>query len=178
MPAFVETPLDGCRRSRDLDAEGLEQIGAAAAARGAPVAMFGHPYARRRQHQCGHGGDVERVRSVSPGAARVEYRIERTTQLHRARPHRPREPDDFRRTLPFHREADQEAGHLRRLRPAIHDGLHRVSRLIDRQVDPPLELVDQAGEHSSSRKLRRILRPSPVRTDSGWNCTPCTGHER
>ena len=44
-----------------------------------------------------------------------------------------------------------------------------------RQILVPLQLFDQRGEHHSSRKFRRICRPSPVRTDSGWNCTPCTG---
>ena len=29
-----------------------------------------------------------------------------------------------------------------------------------------------------SRKFRRMCWPSPVRIDSGWNCTPCTGQRR
>ena len=30
----------------------------------------------------------------------------------------------------------------------------------------------------NSRKLRSIRRPAGVNTDSGWNCTPCTGSSR
>ena len=64
------------RRRRDVDAERLEQVGAAAAARHRPVAMLGDAHAARGQHQRGDGRDIERVRSVAAGAAGVEHRME------------------------------------------------------------------------------------------------------
>ncbi len=89
-----------------------------------------------------------------------------------ARAHRPREAHDFRRTLPFHRQRDQETGDLRRLGAAFHDLVHGCRRLLHGEVLTALQLLDEGGEHHSSRKLRRSFRPSPVSTDSGWNCTP------
>ena len=56
---------------------------------------------------------------------------------------------------------------------------HRRGRLgLGRGPPCRCSFSSSAGEHHSSRKLRRSRRPSSVRIDSGWNCTPCIGHSR
>ena len=172
MPASLQAALDDGGRRGDVDAERLEEIGAAASAGHRAVAVLGDLDAAGGDHERRHGRDVERVRAIAAGAAGIEDVGVLPRQPGRPRAHGPREADDLGRTLALHRQRDQEPGNLRRLRAAFHDLVHGRRRLLDGEVLTPLQLLDQRGEHHISRKLRRSLRPSPVRTDSGWNCTP------
>src|SRR5262249_891438 len=96
----------------------------------------------------------------------------------RPRSHRPRQADDLVRPLSFHCQADEQPRDLRRLRLAVHDRFHRAGRLVFRQIDAALELVQQRWERDhepSSRKLRRIWRPPPVGAERGWTGPPGIG---
>ena len=179
-PGLVQASLDDRRLGGDVHAERLEQVRAAAPARHRPVAVLRHADPARREHERGDGRDVERVGAIAARAARVEHRRVIAGQPRRAPAHRPGQPDDLRGPLAFHRERDEQAGDLRRLRAPFHDLFHGARRLVHREVLAPLQLFDQFGKHhrSSSRKLRRSCLPSPVSTDSGWNCTPWTGNVR
>ena len=175
---LLQAALDHRRRGADVDAKRLEEIGAAASAGHRPVAVFRDPDAAGRDDKRRDGRDVERVRAVAAGATRIEDVRELPRQARRPRAHGTRQPDDLGRTLTLHREADEQTRNLRALRAAFHDLFHRRGRFLDREVLSTLELFEERGEHQISRKLRRSLRPSFVRTDSGWNCTPWMGYWR
>ena len=181
-PRFSEAAFDDGRRSGDPDAERLEHIGAAALARNRAVAVLRDAETRARQHQRDRRGDVEGTGTVAAGAAGVEHVVEPPGERHRVRPHRARQADDFRGALAFHREADEQRRDLRLGRAAFHDLGHRGRGLLAREVLAPHQLLDECGKHRAyprrSTKLRRMRRPSPVRIDSGWNWTPCTGSVR
>ena len=114
---LVEAALDDRRRRGDVDAERLEHVGAAAAARHRPVAVLGDAHAARRDDQRRDRRDVERARIDRRRCRRCRTRgANGLRQRHRARAHRPREADDLGRPLALHRQADQQAGDLRRLR--------------------------------------------------------------
>ena len=90
-----------------------------------------------------------------------------------------READELVGPFALHRQADQQPGNLCRRSLPAHDHGHCRRRLRLRQILVPTESFDQLGEHHlSSRKFLRSWRPSGVSTDSGWNCTPCTGQAR
>src|SRR6476661_982856 len=96
------------------------------------------------------------------------------------RAHGPRETDDLLGPLTLHRQADEQGRELRGSRLARHHEIHGRSGLVGRQVLVPRQLHQQVGQHGvlvylPSRKLRSMRRPSDVRTDSGWNWTPCSG---
>ena len=78
-------------------------------------------------------------------------------QLRRPRAHRPRQADDLGGPLALHRQADEQAGDLRRLRPAVHDLVHRRRRLLHGEVLPPLQLLDQRGEHAQLQEIAQEL---------------------
>ena len=94
-------------------------------------------------------------------------------QLHGVGAHRLGEPDDFRRPLAFHRQADQQRADLRRRRLAAHDGAHRLGRLVDREVLAPHQFFQQPGMFMFARgrhtfkKFRSRCCPSRVMIDSG-----------
>jgi phenylalanyl-tRNA synthetase beta chain len=68
----------------------------------------------------------------------------------------------------FHRQADEQAGDVRRRRAPLHHFGHRGRGFLGRQILLPRQFFDQCLEHHrSSRKLRRMCLPSPVRIDSG-----------
>ena len=104
-------------------------------------------------HQRRDRGDVERVRAIAAGPARVEHRRVGARQLRRPVAHRPREADDLGGPLPFHAERDEKPGDLRRLRAPFHDLAHRGSGLVDAEVLPAVKLFEQRSKHHSSRKF-------------------------
>jgi hypothetical protein len=167
-----QAALDGGRRRPDVDAERLEHIRAAAPAGHGSVAVLRHAHAAGRDDERRDGRDVERVRAIPAGAARIEHRVMGGRELRGSRPHDAGQADDLGRAFPFHGQGDEQPGDLRRLRLARHDGFHRGRRLLGREVLAPLQFLEQSREHHISRKFLRIWRPSSVRTDSGWNCTP------
>ena len=178
---LVEAALDDRRRGRDVDAERLEQVGAAAAARHRSVAVLRDRDAARGEHQRRDRRDVERVRAIAAGAAGVEHRRVVARQPRRPRAHRPREADDLGRPLPLHRQRDEQPGDLRRLRPAVHDLVHRRRRL-PRPSGPARRCsFSSSGANiidSAPGSCAAAVWPSPVSTDSGWNCTPWIGYSR
>ena len=66
---------------------------------------------------------------------------------------------------------------LRRLRLAVHDPAHGGGRVFTRQVFVAAQAFEQRDKHQRlSRKFCSRRWPTGVSTDSGWNCTPKTGH--
>ena len=123
--------------------------------------------------------------AIAAGAAGVEHVVVPPRDLHRVRAHRAREADDLRRPLAFHREADQQAGDLRRRGAPFHDlapsrrplrprsgprGASASRSVLETSAPGPATPSSLARESSAG-----CACPSPVRIDSGWNCTPWTG---
>ena len=173
---LAQRALDRRRRRRHVDAERLEDVRRSTLARDRSVPMLRHRHAARRNHNRRGRRDIEGARAIAAGAARIEHVVDRRAQLHRVLAHRACEADDFRRPLAFHDESGQQRAQRGRVRPPFHDFAHRRGRLVFGEVLVAHDLFEQPGEHQSSRKFRRMRRPSSVRTDSGWNCTPCTGY--
>ena len=162
---LVETAFDHRGRRRHVHAERLEQIRAPATARHRPVAVLGHLHAARGEHERRERRDVEGVRPVAAGAAGVEARRAGTRQRHRVRPHRAREADDLPRTLPLHRQRDQEAGDLGRGGGALHHLPHRRGGLLRGQILAPQQRVERVTHDG----------PPPRRRGS---CRGCAGPRR
>src|SRR3954465_14050792 len=83
-----EAALDHLRLGRDAHSERLEQVRASTLARYRSIAMLWDLDTAGREHQCRDCRDVERVRAISTGPARVEHRRMRSRQSRRAPPHR------------------------------------------------------------------------------------------
>ena len=164
-----KTLFHDMRRSGHVDTQLLEDVRAAAAARHGSVAVFGNLDSARGDDHRGRRRHVERARAIATRAARIEHVARRRGQGHRMFAHRPGEARDFFRPLSLHDERREKAGERGRRRAAFHHFAHRVRGLISREVLVANELLDERGKHHRSRKFRRIFRPSPVNTDSGWN---------
>ena len=176
--AGVEAAFDDRRGRIHGNPEGAEEIGASAAARDRAVAVLRDRHAAPGEDEGGQRRDVECRGAIAPGAAGIEPRPVAGRQRDRVRAHRRCQPDDLGRPLPLHRQRDQQSRDLGRGGASRHDLLHGVRRLADGQVPAEVEPLYQLGKHQHSRKFRRIWWPTPVNTDSGWNCTPWTGHSR
>ena len=72
MPTSFRHSSTPVRRHLDVDAQGLEHVGAAALARDRAVAVLGHGHARPGDDESGGRGDIERMRHVAAGAAGVD----------------------------------------------------------------------------------------------------------
>ena len=156
----------------------FEQIRAPTPARHRSIAVLRHLHAARSDDNRCRRRDIERPRTISASAARIEHVARRRRQRHRVLAHRPRETDDLLRTLTFHHQRRKKTGQRAGRGTPLHDLAHGLGGLVGREVLVANELLDELREHHRSRKFRRIFRPSPVSTDSGWNCTPWTGYTR
>ena len=140
--------------------------------------MLGDFHAARRHHDRGRRGHVEGARPIAACSARIEHLSRRRGQSNRVFTHRACEAGDLFRPLTLHDERRKKPGQRPGRGPPLHHFAHGMGGLIGGEVFVANELLDERGEHHRSRKFRRIFRPSPVRTDSGWNWTPWTGYAR
>ena len=92
------------------------------------------------------------------------------------------ESGDLLRGLTLHTQGDRKASDLRGRCFAVHQRLHRRSRLCPSQILTQHKLSQSlSNAHTvtpTPKKLRRSSFPCSVRIDSGWNCTPWTGYSR
>ena len=177
---LVEAPLHQLDGRIDAHAERLEHVGAAAAPAGGAVAVLGHRDAAGRDHQRGHGGDVERPRPVAAGATGVDRRPARRvvppvpSWCARSPPPRPRS----RRARP----GPREGADLRRRRFAVHDRAMAEPASSSVRRSPRVSLARCRLMPTRAplarpipRKFRSRSLPAAVRMLSGWNCTPSSG---
>ena len=113
----------------DAHAQRLQHVGAAAAAAGRAVAVLGHGHAAGRDHQRGHGRDVEGARAVAAGAAGVDGARRRAAARARARIARAK-PTISSSVSPRTARAASSAADLRRRGLAVHDRAHGRARLV------------------------------------------------
>ena len=136
MPDLLYAARHLSRRQVDGHAEGLQDVGAAAAAAGRAVTVLGHLHAGAGSHQRRGGGDVECARPIPAGAAGVEDHIGVHLDLLGQLGHGPRQADDLRGRLAFHAQGAEEGGRLHIGDAAAHDLEQDAARLLGRQVPP------------------------------------------
>ena len=110
-----------------------------------------------RDSDTGRGDDqrrarrnVEGIRPVTSGPARIEHIVVPLRHLDGMRAHGTRQADDLDRPLAFHREAYQESGNVRRRGPPVHHLAHRGGGLVGRQVLMPRQFFDEILKHTNS----------------------------
>ena len=156
----------------DLHAKRLEQIGAAAAARKAAIAVLCDAHTARRGDDCRRRRDVERRHCAATGTAGIhEHRrpvgIERD---HRAA-QCTRSAGDLRRRLALHAQAHQQGRDLRRRRAAGHHDVERAGRLRRAEVMPHC----QSTHRVSQQVVRRCVTSH---ASSARTASPSRGHRR
>jgi hypothetical protein len=112
-------------REIDLDAELLEHVRAAGAARDRPVAVLGDRHAARGRDERHRGRDVEGAGVVPAGAARVDERLPVRADRSDPAPHRLGESRDLLRRFALHAQRHRERGDLGGRRAAGQDLFHR-----------------------------------------------------
>ena len=120
-------------------------------------------------------------RAVPSGAAGIEHRRERADRAASPAPASSAPARRSRRAArPSSRDPTSRPAICEGWARAVHDRVHRAAASSTVRSTRRRSLsISRGNPHAgSSRKLRRIFRPSPVSTDSGWNCTPWTGHSR
>ncbi len=164
----------------DVHAEGLLDVCRTARGRGGAVAVFRDLDAAGRRHQCGGRGNIETVGPVAAGADDLEDVI---VGLQRGRvfPHGSGTAGDLRGGLglgTLRGQGGEERGVLGRAGPPAHDLVHNGIGLVIREVLFVDDLHNGFFDHGSSllydnvMKFFKMVFPSGVRMDSGWNCRP------
>ena len=130
---LAEAPLHALRPQVDLDAGGLEHVGAAGRAGDGAVAVLGDAEAGANGHQRGDGRDVDGVRAVAAGAAGVhDVAINMDAQGLVA--HDLRHAGNLLGGLALDAQRRHECAELRGRGLARHDLLHDAGGEIRRQV--------------------------------------------
>ncbi len=154
------------RVQHDVGAQRLEHVGGARLRRHAAVAVLGHRGARRRRDEGRRGRDVERVRSVAPGADDVdEVRTAVDLDLVGELAHDLRRGADLADRLLLHAQPHQDGRHHRRRHLAAHDLAHDLQHL----VVEDLAVLDASGQ--------RFLR-GDRHVSSPGNCAAARGRAR
>ena len=174
---LVDGPLDPIRLVLESEAERFEHIGGPTCRRHGAVPVFRDRCARGGGDERGRRRDVDRVRAVTAGAGRIDEIVPARPNGEDVVAHRLRATRDLVGRLTLRAQRDQESSDLRRGRFAAHDLVHDRSRFCASQLRTLEQFADDCLDHPL-RKFRAISRPSGVRTDSGWNCTPWTFSER
>ena len=132
---FADAAGDVLRCEFEARTRRLEQIGAAALARGAAVAVLGDMSARRRDDERRRRRHVEAFRTAaSARPADIDQVRHVHVDLGRHRAHRLRGTGDLVRRLALGLEANQDPGDLRRRHRASHDGVEHRTRLVALEI--------------------------------------------
>src|SRR6185437_5143416 len=137
----------------------------------------------------GRGGrDIDRPRAVAARADDVDD--ERKVVLHaqRALAHRAGSTDDFVDFFAFRGQRYEQGSGLDALDRLVHESAYRHRRLFRGQVvagdhspQQCRKLSHRAGtlaRSATAKKFEKMVLPSGVNTDSGWNCTAKMGRSR
>ena len=180
MPASARHALDDGRRRRDVRRRAPRTRRRCRTGSTPIDCRAWRPARRTPRRPSPHADEMLNVPTRSPPVPQVSKTSAAASTAHGLRPHRPREPDDFGRPLAFHGQADQQRGDLRgRARPAMISAIAAAASSVVRSSRRS-ELLEAARRTASQRpgSCAASAGPSPVRIDSGWNCTPCIGHSR
>src|SRR5665213_1565511 len=162
----------------DLHAELLEHVSGPAHRGRSAVSMLGHARATRGRDDRGQRRDVEGGETITASSACVE-KIALHVHRRRHRTGGASKPSELVDRLPFHAEGHEQACDLYRCGVATHDPFKGSRCLGLSKGLPPHQFGDRV-DHEVPRaarrmKLARIVFPSLVSTDSGWNWTPYVG---
>ena len=133
---LLEALLHDLRAGVDLDAEGLEDIGAPAAAGDRPVAVLRHGEAGRRDDEGRRGGDVEGVAPVPARPAGVHDDRRAGVDPGRLLPHDAGRPRHLLHRFPLDPKGGHEGGDLGGRRFPLHHLRHDGHHLRFPQVLP------------------------------------------
>ncbi len=159
----------------DGDAEGLEDVGAAAAGRDAAVAVLRDGKAARRDDHRGGCRDVQRVRPVAAGSARVDDDRQPVLDLRHRTAHRLGGTDDDVGRLPVDAQRHGEGADLHRRPRAREDRVERRANVggahgFARQ-EAPASTRPEVGAHDPAPRRSgfracawRLTRPSQLPT--------------
>ncbi len=139
----IDQLADTLRASVQVDAEMLQDIGAAAAGAHRASAVLGDFCATRGGDKGGGGGDVEGVQRVAAGAAGVDQMA--TVSHHhlgRELAHHLGGGGDLGDCLAFAAQRDDRCGDLRRLEFAAHQRAHQVEHFLAGEVLPRQQAVE------------------------------------
>ncbi len=158
---LVDRALDPLGLELEPEAERLEHVGGTRRGRCRTVAVLRDAGAGAGRDECRGGRDVVRVRAVAPGADDVDeicaLRVDREHMLS----HRLGAARDLVGRLALRAQGDEKAGDLRLRRFAAHDRVHRLARVLAREVAAVEHLRERLLDHSKpSRKLRASVGPS------------------
>ena len=118
---FVQTGFDALDAGLDIHAQRGENIGRAAAAGDAAIAVFGHGHAGGRGEQGRGRGDIECFRAVAAGAAGIEQARPTGANGRHAGAHRPSGAGYLFDGLAFLVQGDQQPGDLLFGTKPLHD---------------------------------------------------------
>ncbi len=145
----------------EVHAQGFQQVGAAAAAGDAPVAVLGHRHARPGHHKGGHGGDVEGAGHVAAGAAGVHHVGPVRPHGSGAGAHGPRAAKHLAAHLALQPQPGQEGADLGPGGLPGEDVAHGALALLGGEVDSTHYLLD--------RVLQCFHRCPPPSSSRGWD---------
>ncbi len=172
IPASARHRSHTSRVEVDLDAERLEQVGGARAARGRAVAVLGDRYPRAGNDDRRDRRDVERPAAVAAGATRVDDRRGGHDRV-REPERRLRKPLELVDGLTLRPKGHQEPADLAGGCLTAHDHAHRLRSLIGRQrlvsdesrerARPEVGVGLRHGSGNGSRSHRRRLSLATLR---------------
>ena len=132
--AFVYAAANLLRGNRNIDAGGLEHVGAARVAGGGTAAVFRHTHPGGAGNQGAGGGDIEQAGAVTAGTDGVHHRPGLDLDPGRQLAHDHGGAGELLDCLALDGERHQEGADLRRRRLAAHDHLHHRLHLFARQA--------------------------------------------
>jgi len=158
-PDLGEAARDLLGSEVDAHSERFQHVRATGKRRRRPVAVFDHRHARGRNHNRGHGGHVDGVDAISPGADDVDGVLSVAARggrghLQRVTQHDVGQLADFGHGGNFHLHRHPEGSDLGRCRGACHDLVHRPGSLTRRQVPP----TGQKAQNLPPRRRRHAGR--------------------
>ena len=140
----VDARADRIRPQRDVDAERLEHVGAAAAARRGAVPMLCHRDAGPSSDQRGSRRDVERPSTIATGPAGIDRSLG-NVERGGVGPHGIDKPGHLLSGFPLCSQCDQQPGDLDRGRFSCHDAIHHATCLVAGQGTAPKKMLDRLG---------------------------------
>ena len=153
----------------DAHPELLEDVGRAALARDAPVAVLGDGHAAGRGDEGGGGGQVEGVGPVAAGAAAVGDGKPAGVEVQRGRAHGFGRARHLVRGLALGLEPDEQGRELHLAHLAGHDGAEDGARTLAGEIFAAAEGLEGVGEIQAHG-----LAPSDVGAAGSWVVAQCS----
>ena len=168
---FVQRLLRHRPGAVHVETERFQRIGRTGLGRGGAVTVLGHGHAAGRHDDCYRGGDVQRVVSVTAGAAHVD-RSGRRGDWDQPLAERPGCLGNLDRCLAALRQGDKERGNIVVARAAVEDVGERLTGTLARERRAGIGEDGEKGHCAALfRRARRKSRTLAAVTDEGRDRT-------